>query len=394
MTGAAALIVAGGRGVRAGGALPKQYLRLGRETLLRRTVGAFLAHPGVSAIRVVIHPDDQALYAASVEGLGLLPPAFGGAARQDSVRLGLRSLVELDPEFVLIHDAARPFVPAAMVSRVLAALASTAAAIPALPVVDTIKRAASGRPERVAATVERDGLWRAQTPQGFRFRPLLDAHDSLAGRNLTDDAAVAEAAGLEVAIVEGDEDNMKLTTRDDFRRAERRVTACEVRVGSGFDVHRFGEGDHVTLCGVKVPHDHGLKGHSDADVGLHALTDALLGAIGEGDIGSHFPPSESRWRGADSAIFVCRARELIAEAGGVIVNADVTFLCERPKILPHRRRMIETVARLLGVDEGRISIKATTTEGLGFTGRREGIAAQAIVSINLSAERYSERRFF
>lgn len=384
MTGLAALIVAGGRGVRAGGKTPKQYLRLGRETLLRRTVRAFLAHPGVSMVRVVIHPDDQALYEAAVEGLDLPEPAFGGTARQDSVRLGLRSLVEMDPEFVLVHDAARPFVPAAVTSRVIAALASAAAVIPALPVVDTLKRAVAGR--RVTQTLERDDLWRAQTPQGFRFRPFLEAHESLAGKNLTDDAAVAEAAGFEVAIVEGDEDNVKMTTVEDFRRAERLVTIHEVRVGLGFDVHRFGEGDHVTLCGVKVAHDRGLEGHSDADVGLHALTDALLGAIGEGDIGRHFPPSDSRWRGADSGIFLRRAGELVEEAGGVIVNADVTFMCERPKILPHRRTMIAAVATLLGIEEGRISIKATTTEGLGFTGRREGIAAQAVASVRMPAE--------
>lgn len=395
MTGVTALIVAGGRGIRAGGNLPKQYRRLGHEPLLRRTVRAFLAHPGVSAVRVVIHPDDTALCAAAVEGFDLLAPVFGGQTRQDSVRLGLQSLVELDPAFVLIHDAARPFVPGSTIARVIAALETAPAAIPGLRVVDTLKRAtggqagrhADGRPDYVAETVERDGLWRAQTPQGFRFRPLLDAHRRLAGKNLTDDAAVAEAAGLDVAIVEGDEDNVKLTTTEDFRRAERLMTAGEFRVGSGFDVHRFGTGDYVTLCGVEVAHGRGLEGHSDADVGLHALTDALLGAIGAGDIGSHFPPSESRWRGADSGIFVRRARDLVAEAGGAIVNADVTFICERPKILPHRQAMIETVARLLGVDEGRVSIKATTTEGLGFTGRREGIAAQAFVSVRLPAER-------
>ncbi len=333
-------------------------------------------------------PTMQPLYADAMAGLDLLSPVHGGPERQDSVRLGLQSLAETDPNLVLVHDAARPFVAAELISRVLAALADAPGAIPALPVADTLKRAGRGAADRVrvSATVEREGLWRAQTPQGFRYRPLLAAHERMAGYNLTDDAAVAEAAGLEVALVEGDEDNFKLTSNDDFHRAERLITTHEVRVGSGFDVHRFGAGDAVMLCGVAVAHDQGLEGHSDADVGLHAVTDALLGAIGAGDIGDHFPPNDERWRRAASELFVRHACAMIARVGGSIINVDVTLICEQPKIHPHRPTMIARLAEILDLHDRRISIKATTTEGLGFTGRREGIAAQAVVSVRLPAE--------
>ena len=386
MTDAAALIVAGGRGVRAGGGMAKQYRKLVGMPVLRRAALAFLADPRFRAVRVVIHPDDASLYADAVEGLDLLPPVPGGPTRQESVRLGLESLADHDPPLVLIHDAARPFVAADVLSRVLGALEAAPAAVPALPVVDTLKRAVAGPGGEalVGTTVGRAGLWRAQTPQGFRFRPILDAHRRFAGQELTDDAAVAEAAGLAVALIEGDEDNVKLTTPEDFRRAERLLgAAAEIRVGSGFDVHRFGPGDTVMLCGVPVPHEHGLDGHSDADVGLHALTDALLGAIADGDIGSHFPPSEPEWRGAASHLFVRHAAGLVQAKGGALVNVDITLICERPKVGPHRSAMIAAVAEMLGVAASRVSIKATTTEGLGFTGRREGIAAQAIVSVRL-----------
>ncbi|MCU0894477.1 MAG: bifunctional 2-C-methyl-D-erythritol 4-phosphate cytidylyltransferase/2-C-methyl-D-erythritol 2,4-cyclodiphosphate synthase [Rhodospirillales bacterium] len=382
---AAALIVAGGRGVRAGGGMAKQYRQVGGMAVLRRAVLAFLGHPRVGCVRVVIHPDDGDLYREAVDRLELLAPVFGGATRQDSARLGLESLGEHAPAQVLIHDAARPFVAPEVVSRVLDALAAFPGAIPALPVVDTLKRSGVGAPGRplVAATVERAGLWRAQTPQGFHFRPILEAHRRLAGEALTDDAAVAERAGLAVALVEGDEDNVKLTTAEDFRRAERQAGTCETRVGTGFDVHRFAPGSAVMLCGVAVPHDRGLEGHSDADVGLHALTDALLGAIGAGDIGSHFPPGELEWRGAASHLFVRHAMELLRGQGGAVVNADITLICERPKVGPHRAAMVAAVAAMLGIDAHRVSVKATTTEGLGFTGRREGVAAQAAVSVRL-----------
>jgi 2-C-methyl-D-erythritol 4-phosphate cytidylyltransferase/2-C-methyl-D-erythritol 2,4-cyclodiphosphate synthase len=386
MNVAVALVVAAGRGTRAGGDVPKQYRSLGGKPVLRRTIEAYLGHPQISAVRVVIHAEDMAIYSAATASLDLLAPVFGGAARQDSVRLGLQSLRDLNPELILVHDAARPFVSSGVIARVVAALATAPAAIPALPIIDTLKRGeinADGRLS-VGGTVQRTGLWRAQTPQGFRYRPLLAAHERAAGCNLTDDAAVAEAAGLEVAIVEGDEDNVKLTSADDIRRAERLVASDEVRIGSGFDVHRFAtDGDVVTLCGVSIAHDRGLEGHSDADVALHALTDALLGAIGAGDIGSHFPPSNPRWRGSASEIFVRHAVGLIAAAGGTIVNVDVTLICERPKIEPHRPTMVARVAEMLAIDPNRISIKATTTEGLGFTGRREGIAAQAVAAVRL-----------
>lgn len=387
MTETAALVVAGGRGVRAGGGLAKQYRSLGGMPALRRCLLAFVGHPGIGAVRVVIHPDDRALYDETVAGLDLLDPVAGGEARQDSARFGLESLAGLDPAKVLIHDAARPFVSSGVITAVIAGLDAQPAAIPALAVVDTLKRGTAGAGGQLLAgtTVDRTGLWRAQTPQGFRFRPILEAHRRLAGQTLTDDAAVAEAAGLAVALVEGDEDNVKLTTPEDFRRAERLLGAPETRVGTGFDVHRFGPGDHVMLCGVAVPHGRGLEGHSDADVGLHALTDALLGAIGAGDIGSHFPPSEPEWRGAASHRFVRHAAGLVRAAGGLIVNADVTLICERPKVGPHRAAMAAAVAEMLGLPAARVSVKATTTEGLGFTGRSEGIAAQAVVAVRLPA---------
>lgn len=386
MMDAAALIVAGGRGVRAGGGTAKQYRRVDGVAVLRRAVLAFLGHPRVGCVRVVIHPDDADLYREAVDGLELPAPVPGGATRQDSARLGLESLTGHEPTYVLIHDAARPFVAAGVVTRVLDALDAVPGAVPALPVVDTLKRsdgATAGDRPLVAATVERSGLWRAQTPQGFRFRPILEAHRRLAGEALTDDAAVAERAGLAVALVEGDEDNVKLTTAEDFRRAERQAGQWDIRVGTGFDVHRFAPGSGVMLCGVAVPHDHGLEGHSDADVGLHALTDALLGAIGAGDIGSHFPPGEPEWRGAASHLFVRHAAKLVRCEGGGVVNADVTLICERPKVGPHRQAMVAAVAEMLGVEPGRVSVKATTTEGLGFTGRREGIAAQAVVAVRV-----------
>jgi 2-C-methyl-D-erythritol 4-phosphate cytidylyltransferase/2-C-methyl-D-erythritol 2,4-cyclodiphosphate synthase len=279
---------------------------------------------------------------------------------------------------VLIHDAARPLVDHGVISRVLAALETSPGAVPALAVADTLKR---GDDQFVETTVDRQGLWRAQTPQGFRYQEILDAHRQAGGEELTDDAAVAERAGLAVAIVEGSEDNVKVTRPGDMIRAERLLGAGEARTGLGFDVHRFGPGDHVMLCGVAVPHEFGLEGHSDADVGLHAVTDALLGAIGEGDIGTHFPPSDPQWKGTESDVFVRHAGELIAAKGGRISNIDVTLVCEQPKIGPHRAAMIKRMADILTISEHRISIKATTTERLGFTGRGEGIAAQAVATV-------------
>ncbi len=374
-----ALIVAAGRGHRLGGAVPKQYSPLCGEPMLRRTARVFVDHPEVDAVAVVIHPDDRELYDAATDGLTLLDPIAGGAERQDSVRNGLDALAEHALEHVLIHDAARPFVAQDEISACIAALRESDGAILAVPVRDTLKRG----DKHIADTVTRDGLWRAQTPQAFRFAAILAAHRAAAGEALTDDAAVAEQAGLSVALVEGKEDNLKVTTAEDVALAERLLarTGGETRIGSGFDVHRFTEGDHVMLCGVRIPHDRALAGHSDADVALHALVDAILGALGAGDIGEHFPPSDERWRGADSSIFVAHACQLAADAGACIANIDLTVICEAPRLGPHKPAMRERLAVLLDLPVERIGLKATTTEGLGFTGRGEGIAAQAVVSL-------------
>jgi 2-C-methyl-D-erythritol 4-phosphate cytidylyltransferase / 2-C-methyl-D-erythritol 2,4-cyclodiphosphate synthase len=376
-----ALIVAAGRGQRFGVTSPKQYVDLVGKPVLRHSLETFALHPKIGAVRVVIHGDDVALYNSATAGLSLLAPVTGGATRQESVRRGLESLKDMMPSAVLIHDAARPLVDAALIDRMLAALEEAPGAIPALPVADTVKRAQDGR---VAATLDRRTLWRAQTPQAFRYGDIMAAHDAAAGRELTDDAAVAEAAGLAVALVEGVEENFKVTTEADLRRAQQLLSpAVDIRTGNGFDVHRFGPGSQIMLCGVAVPHDQGLIGHSDADVGLHALTDAILGAIGAGDIGQHFSPNDARWRGADSAQFLAHAGLLVAERGGRILSADITLICERPKVGPHRAAMVARVAAILGLDPSRVSVKATTTEGLGFTGRGEGIAAQATASVAL-----------
>ena len=389
MGGCIALIVAAGRGIRAGGGMPKQYRELAGVPVLRHSAALFRAHPRIDAVRVVIHPDDRALYDGAMRGLDLLPPVHGGATRQDSVRLGLESLTEQRPIHVLIHDAARPLIDPAIVDRTLDALALAPGAIPALPVTDTLKRAAAdaAAPPAIAATVDRGGLWRAQTPQGFHFDKILAAHRAAIGAELPDDAAVAERAGLAVSLVMGSESNLKITTDDDLGRALRLggAGAVEMRVGQGFDVHQFGPGDAVHLCGVRVPHPRGLVGHSDADVGLHSLVDALLGAIGAGDIGVHFPPSDARWRNADSAVFVRHAVDLVTKAGGRIIHVDVTIIAEEPKVSPHRAAMVARLSELLGLEPARCSVKATTTEGLGFTGRREGIAAQAVATVALAA---------
>ena len=384
MAGTFAVIVAAGRGQRYGADLPKQYLSLAGRSLLQRSASAFSGHPSVDGVRVVIHPDDRALYDHAVAGLALLEPTAGGDSRQDSVRLGLISLEELKPERVLIHDAARPAVGADLIDRVLAALDGAPGAIPALAVNDTLKRA--GGDGLIAETVERAGLWRAQTPQGFRYGDILDAHRAAEGRALTDDAAVAEAAGLAVALVAGDEGNLKVTSEGDLARLAAMIGgALESRTGMGFDVHAFGPGDHVMLCGVRLAHERGLVGHSDADVGLHALVDAVLGALGAGDIGDHFPPGDSQWSGADSVLFAEHARGLVAAAGGVISHLDVTLACEQPRIGPHRAAMVSRLAEAFGVERGRVNVKATTTERLGFLGRGEGIAALAVATLRLPA---------
>jgi 2-C-methyl-D-erythritol 4-phosphate cytidylyltransferase / 2-C-methyl-D-erythritol 2,4-cyclodiphosphate synthase len=382
MTSCIALVVAAGRGTRLTGAEPKQYLTLGGRPVLRHSLARLRGHPGISQVRVVTHPDDRLRYEAAAAGLDLLPAVAGGAQRQDSVRLGLESLASLAPDRVLIHDAARPFVESDLIDRVLAALDDSPAAIPALPVADTVKRAVG---DRVAATIDRSALWRAQTPQGFRFAEILAAHRAAIGDNLPDDAAVAERAGLTVRLVAGSEENFKITTASDLARAERLEAArlIDIRTGQGFDVHPFGPGDHVMLCGVRVPHGRALVGHSDADVGLHALTDAILGALGAGDIGTHFPPSDPQWRGAPSDRFLAHAASLVGAAGGRIAHVDVTIVCEAPRVAPHRDAMVRRIAEILALDLGRVSVKATTTEKLGFTGRGEGIAASALATLRL-----------
>ena len=381
MGGTVALVVGAGEGRRFGGDTPKQYLALAGQPLMRRSLLAFITHPEVTAVQAVINPDHRALYDRAAQGLNLPAPVAGGAVRQDSVARGLESLSRLAPDNVLIHDAARPLVDHGVISRVIAALAASPGAVPALPVADTLKRGKNGR---IEATVDRRDLWRAQTPQGFRFADILAAHRRTAGAELTDDAAVAERAGLAVAIVDGAEDNIKITTEDDLIRAGRLLGQGETRIGLGVDAHQFGPGDHVMLCGVAVPFEHGLVGHSDADVGLHALTDALLGTIGAGDIGSHFPPSDAKWKGASSDGFLRRAGELVAARGGRIVNIDITLICEKPKIGPHRQAMTDRIAGILGVAGDRVSVKATTTDRMGFTGRGEGIAAQAVATVVVS----------
>lgn len=380
----AVLLLAGGRGRRAGSGLPKQYRELAGRSVLRHAIDCFVASPLVNTIRVVIHPDDLALYEKSIAGLRISPPINGGAERHLSALNGLESLVSDAPDIVLIHDAARPFVDGTLIERVVKGLAEAPGVIPALPVSDTLKRV-DGSNNKILETIKREGIWRAQTPQGFIFDAILEAHRRRNSELPTDDAAVLEQVGMAVSVIEGDERNIKLTTSEDFLRGQRMLEnrSTEVRVGSGFDVHRIGPGSSVILCGIEIVCDISLIGHSDADVALHALTDALLGTIGAGDIGEHFPPSDPQWKGAASHIFVETAINEIRQVGGKVRNVDLTIIGERPKVGPHREAMRTNVARLLGISSERVNVKATTTEGVGFTGRGEGLAAQAVVSLEL-----------
>lgn len=382
---ALALIVAGGRGVRAGGGLPKQYRRIGGAAVLRRTVLAFLHHPRIDGVRVVIHGNDQALYDAAVGDLGLAAPVIGGATRQESVAAGLEAFGD-EAALVLIHDAARPFVSAQVIDRCLdraaeqRAAGAPAAVVPALAVADSLRRGGA----TLAEEVERDGLLQVQTPQCFDLAAFRALHRDTAAAGASDDAALAMRAGWKVATVAGDEANFKLTTEADFARAEANLAGrMSIRTGMGFDVHAFEAGDHVWIGGIRIAHDKALKGHSDADVALHALTDALLGAIAAGDIGDHFPPSDPQWKGAPSPLFLEHARTLVERQGGAIEHVDLTIICEAPKIGPHRDAMRVRIAELLRLPEQRVSVKATTTERLGFTGRGEGIAAQAIATVRI-----------
>lgn len=378
------VIVAAGRGERMGGSGPKQYRMLSGRTVLDRAAEPFLRHPDIAAMVVVIHPDDGDMYASALpRHPKLLPPVTGGATRQQSVVAGLEALRELAPEKVLIHDAARPFVSAGTISAVLSAVSQGTGALPAHPVTDTLKRA--GEDGNVVVTVARDGLFAAQTPQGFLFREIVEAHQSAArdapDTGFTDDCAVAEWAGLTIRIVPSPSSNIKLTTPEDLEAAAMRLAMTDIRTGNGYDVHRLIEGDHVWLCGVRIPHDRKLDGHSDADVGLHALTDALLATIGDGDIGSHFPPSDPQWKGASSDRFLAHALSLVRAKGGRINHLDVTLICEAPKIGPRREAMRARMAEIAGMDISRVSVKATTNEGIGFIGRGEGIAAIATATV-------------
>ena len=391
---ATALIVAAGRGGRAasetGDRRPKQYRLIGGAPVLRWTLSAFLSHPMIGRVVMVINPSHRALYEETVAGLkGRFTWVAGGATRQNSVRAGLRTLSTTRAEQVLIHDAVRPFVSEKLINGVIRRLESAQAVLPVMPAAETLKRVANGV---VTETLDRVGLVAAQTPQGFRLPDILDAHSRAAQEKLedfTDDAAVAEWAGVPVHVVQGEAANVKITTAEDLAAADRRLlmdqftTSGDIRTGHGFDVHAFGPGDHLMLCGVRIAADRGLKGHSDADVGLHAVTDAILGAIGEADIGTHFPPGDPQWQGVSSDRFLAFAAERVAALKGSIAHVDATLICEAPRIGPHREAMREALARILGIDVGRVSVKATTTEGLGFTGRGEGIAAQATATVRL-----------
>lgn len=379
------IVVAAGRGVRAGDGLPKQYRPVGGQPLLRRTLERFLDQPGIRRVVVAIDPSHEELYALATEGLGgLVQAVTGGASRQASVRAGLEALAADPPELVLIHDAARPFVSPRLVADALAAAARHGAAVPALRLVDTVKGCeAEGF---VVSGPDRDRLRTVQTPQSFRYALILAAHRAQTGADdLTDDAAVAHAAGHPVASFAGDPLNIKLTTPEDFVSAERHLLRdlADVRTATGYDVHAFGEGDHVMLGGIAIPHGRGLSGHSDADVVLHALTDAVLGTIGAADIGFHFPPSKPEWKGAASDQFLRHAVDLVAAKGGRIAHLDATIICEEPKIGPHREAMRAKIAEIVGIPLARVSVKATTSERLGFTGRREGIAAMAAATVRL-----------
>lgn len=370
----AAIIVAAGRGTRAGGTLPKQWQMLRGQSVISHTFNALRTY--VDEICVVLHPDDEDLWRTT--GLVADHVTLGGATRDASVRAGLDALAAQAPDRVLIHDAARPLVSGAIIQAVISALDTYRAAAPALAVTDALWTGENGL---VNGTQNRDGLFRAQTPQGFHFSDIHQAHKDLTSP-AADDVAVARAAGLDVAIIKGEERNLKITTTDDFDRANN-MLGCDmdVRCGNGYDVHRFGEGDHVWLCGIKVPHGRSLQGHSDADVGMHAVTDAIYGALGMGDIGQHFPPSDPQWKGAQSHIFLRHAVALAAENGYKISNVDCTLVCEYPKVGPHQRAMKDALAAIMGIGADRISVKATTSERLGFTGREEGIAAIATATL-------------
>lgn len=381
----AAVLLAAGRGVRSGTEIPKQYIDLGGRSAVGLALDLLVRHPAIDRVQAVIHLDDREFFRIASRDFRLPAPVSGGETRQASVLAGLAALATAEPDLVLVHDAARPFASPAMVDRAISAASVSGAAVPALPMSDTVKEIdGTGR---VVRTVDRTPLRTVQTPQAFGFRALLAAHRQAAraGRlDFSDDAALMEWAGATVTVFEGESTNMKLTTPDDFMRARSYLSAQqEVRTGMGFDVHAFAPGDHVTLGGLRIPFDRTLSGHSDADVALHAIVDAILGALADGDIGQHFPPSDPAWRGAASDTFLRFAVERVSERGGQIAHLDLTIICEAPKIGPHRDAMRTRIAEIAGIDPGRVSVKATTSEGLGFTGRGEGIAAYATATLRL-----------
>lgn len=385
-SGCAVIVVAAGRGRRSGDGIPKQYRPLAGRSVLSRSLALLSQTCGLSPVQVVIHPDDRSLYDEAVQGFDLPVPVGGGETRQASVLAGLAALAPHRPDLVLVHDAARPFASPALIARAIDAGRRDGAAIPVLRVTDTVKSVAPDG--RVTGTVDRNTLRIVQTPQAFAFAPLLDAHRRAeqAGLNdFTDDAALAEWAGLPVATFEGEAGNTKLTTPDDFLRAETmlREPLSDIRTGMGFDVHEFGPGDHVTLGGVRIAHDRGLSGHSDADVVLHATVDAILGALADGDIGAHFPPSDPQWKGATSDRFLRFAVARVTQRGGIIAHLDITVVSEAPKIGPHRDAMRARIAEIAGITPDRVGVKATTNEGMGFIGRREGMVAYATATIRL-----------
>ena len=383
----AAVIVAAGRGERAGANIPKQYRSIGGQPMIRATLRAFLAHPRIDFVQPVINLNDRDTYRRAVTGLNdLLAPVAGGATRQASVRAGLEALALHKPGLVLIHDAARPFVSGALIERAIGAGRKSGAAVPGIALADTVKSIDDSA--TVTQTLDRGALRIVQTPQAFTFNLILEAHRRAAAarqENFPDDAALAEWAGQRVSVFEGEADNLKVTTADDFARAEmtRLATLADVRTGNGFDVHAFSEGDHVMLAGIRIPHSRGVSGHSDADVALHALVDAILGALAEGDIGEHFPPSDPKWKGAASDRFLAFACERVHKRGGLIAHLDVTVVCEAPRISPHRDAMRARIAEIANVAVDRVAVKATTSEKLGFAGRGEGIFAMATATIRL-----------
>jgi 2-C-methyl-D-erythritol 4-phosphate cytidylyltransferase / 2-C-methyl-D-erythritol 2,4-cyclodiphosphate synthase len=387
MGSVAAIVVAGGRGERAGGDMPKQYRDIAGEPMIRPTLRAFLDHAQIALVQPVIHRDDQDLYRAATADLKKLsPPVAGGATRQASVRAGLEAIAARAPELVLIHDAARPFLTGALIDRAISAGKATGAAVPGIAIADTVK--SIDAESRVVETLDRSRLRIVQTPQVFAFDLILKAHRRAAEaglENFTDDAALAEWAGHRVGVFEGETGNVKVTANEDFSRAEFAYLASlsDIRTGNGFDVHAFADGDHVMLGGIRIAHTRGVTGHSDADVALHALVDAILGALADGDIGLHFPPSDPQWKGASSDRFLAFACERVRARRGMIAHLDVTIVCEAPKISPHRDAMRARIAAIAGIPVARVAVKATTSEKLGFTGRGEGIVAMATATVRL-----------